>query len=32
LAKVQQAQREQPTIDEFLAEIAPIAWPAAYAG
>ncbi|WP_296072276.1 hypothetical protein [uncultured Agrobacterium sp.] len=27
LAKVQAGQREQPTVDEFLAEIAPIAWP-----
>lgn len=29
LAKVQAGQREQPTVDEFLAEIAPIAWPVA---
>ncbi len=28
LAKVQAGQREQPTVEEFLAEIAPIAWPA----
>lgn len=29
LAKVQAGQREQPTVDEFLAEIAPIVWPVA---
>ncbi len=29
LAKVQAEQREQPTIEQFLAEIAPIAWPVA---
>lgn len=28
LAKVQAGEREQPTIEEFLTEIAPIAWPA----
>jgi len=28
LAKVQSGQREQPTVDRFLMEIAPIAWPA----
>ncbi|TGR71432.1 hypothetical protein EN837_08440 [bacterium M00.F.Ca.ET.194.01.1.1] len=27
LAKVQAGQREQPTVEQFLAEIAPIAWP-----
>ncbi|MFK3848113.1 hypothetical protein ACI2J5_01265 [Agrobacterium pusense] len=27
LAKVQAGQRQQPTVEEFLAEIAPIAWP-----
>ncbi len=26
LAKVQSGQREQPTVNEFLAEIAPIVW------
>jgi hypothetical protein len=29
LGKVQAGQREQPTVEEFLAEIAPIAWPVA---
>ncbi|MRG64574.1 hypothetical protein GH789_04650 [Rhizobium pusense] len=29
LAKVQAGQRPQPTVDQFLAEIAPIAWPVA---
>ncbi|WP_262522687.1 hypothetical protein [Agrobacterium tumefaciens] len=29
LAKVQSGQREQPTVEQFLAEIAPIAWPVA---
>lgn len=29
LAKVQAGQRQQPTVDQFLAEIAPIAWPVA---
>lgn len=29
LAKVQAGQREQPTVDQFLTEIAPIAWPVA---
>ncbi|MCW8279849.1 hypothetical protein K7A42_03035 [Agrobacterium sp. InxBP2] len=28
LAKVKAGQREQPTVEQFLAEIAPIAWPA----
>jgi hypothetical protein len=28
LAKVQAGQREQPTVERFLTEIAPIAWPA----
>ncbi|MBM7322441.1 hypothetical protein JS562_04775 [Agrobacterium sp. S2] len=28
LAKVQAGQREQPTVEQFLTEIAPIAWPA----
>lgn len=28
LAKVQSGQREQPTVEQFLGEIAPIAWPA----
>ncbi len=27
LAKVQAGQRQQPTVEQFLAEIAPIAWP-----
>lgn len=27
LAKVQAGQRQQPTVDQFLSEIAPIAWP-----
>lgn len=27
LAKVQAGQRPQPTVDQFLAEISPIAWP-----
>lgn len=27
LAKVQSGQRQQPTVEQFLAEIAPIAWP-----
>ncbi|AYM06238.1 hypothetical protein [Agrobacterium tumefaciens] len=27
LAKVQAGQRPQPTVDQFLGEIAPIAWP-----
>lgn len=27
LAKVQAGQRQQPTVDQFLDEIAPIAWP-----
>lgn len=29
LAKVQAGQRSQPTVDQFLTEIAPIAWPVA---
>ncbi len=29
LAKVQAGERPQPTVDQFLAEIAPIAWPVA---
>ena len=29
LAKVQAGQRPQPTVEQFLAEIAPIAWPVA---
>lgn len=29
LAKVQAGQREQPTVEQFLAEIAPITWPVA---
>lgn len=29
LAKVQAGQRPQPTVEQFLGEIAPIAWPAA---
>ena len=29
LAKVQAGQRQQPTVEQFLGEIAPIAWPAA---
>lgn len=29
LAKVQAGQREQPSVEQFLAEIAPIAWPVA---
>lgn len=29
LAKVQAGQRQQPTVDQFLTEIAPIAWPVA---
>ncbi|WP_236771160.1 hypothetical protein [Agrobacterium tumefaciens] len=29
LAKVQAGQRPQPTVEAFLAEIAPIAWPTA---
>lgn len=29
LAKVQTGQREQPTVEEFLTEIGPIAWPLA---
>lgn len=29
LAKVQAGQRPQPTVEAFLAEIAPIAWPVA---
>lgn len=29
LAKVQAGQRDQPTVEQFLAEIAPIAWPVA---
>lgn len=28
LDKVQAGQRQQPTVEQFLAEIAPIAWPA----
>ncbi len=28
LAKVQAGQRQQPTVEQFLDEIAPIAWPA----
>lgn len=28
LAKVQAGQRPQPTVEQFLGEIAPIAWPA----
>ncbi|WP_418137231.1 hypothetical protein [Agrobacterium sp. El2ro-1b] len=27
LAKVQTGRRQQPTVEQFLAEIAPIAWP-----
>ncbi|AVH44019.1 hypothetical protein [Agrobacterium tumefaciens] len=27
LAKVQAGEREQPTVEQFLTEIAPIAWP-----
>ncbi|MFK3847948.1 hypothetical protein ACI2J5_00410 [Agrobacterium pusense] len=27
LAKVQSGTRQQPTVEQFLAEIAPIAWP-----
>lgn len=27
LAKVQAGQRQRPTVDQFLTEIAPIAWP-----
>ncbi len=27
LAKVQAGERPQPTVDQFIAEIAPIAWP-----
>ncbi len=27
LAKVQAGHRQQPTVEQFLAEIAPIAWP-----
>lgn len=27
LAKFQAGQRQQPTVEQFLAEIAPIAWP-----
>lgn len=27
LVKVQAGQREQPTVEQFLTEIAPIAWP-----
>ncbi|MCZ7929558.1 hypothetical protein [Agrobacterium pusense] len=29
LAKVQAGQREQPTVEQFLTEITPIAWPVA---
>ena len=29
LAKVQAGQRQQPTVEQFLGEIAPIAWPVA---
>ncbi len=29
LAKVHAGQRQQPTVDQFLDEIAPIAWPVA---
>lgn len=29
LAKVQTGQRQQPTVEQFLDEIAPIAWPVA---
>lgn len=29
LAKVQAGQRPQPTVEQFLTEIAPIAWPVA---
>lgn len=29
LAKVQAGQREQPTVEQFLTEISPIAWPVA---
>lgn len=29
MAKVQAGQRDQPTVEQFLAEIAPIAWPVA---
>lgn len=29
LAKVQSGTRQQPTVEQFLAEIAPIAWPVA---
>lgn len=29
LAKVQAGQRQQPTVEQFLTEIAPIAWPVA---
>ncbi|SDB14576.1 hypothetical protein SAMN03159422_00235 [Agrobacterium fabrum] len=29
LAKVQVGQRPQPTVEQFLAEVAPIAWPVA---
>ncbi|NTA58415.1 hypothetical protein G6L32_07170 [Agrobacterium tumefaciens] len=29
LAKVQAGQRPQPTVEQFLAEIAPISWPVA---
>ena len=29
LAKVQAGQRPQPTVEQFLGEIAPIAWPVA---
>ncbi|SOC93536.1 hypothetical protein SAMN05216358_3715 [Rhizobium sp. AN5] len=29
LAKVQAGQRPQPTVDQFLGEIAPISWPVA---
>ena len=29
LAKVQAGQRPQPTVEEFLGEVAPIAWPVA---
>ena len=29
LAKVQTGQRPQPTVEQFLVEIAPIAWPVA---
>ena len=27
LAKVQASQRQQPTVEQFIGEIAPIAWP-----